>query len=148
MILAEAGLQRLNLTHAITHTFCPHTQLLPAVGQGTLAVEYRQADTTLTPLLEALSSAQLKHCTQAERALMHELEGGCQLPLGATAYWNELDGVFELSAQLLHPHDVERSVEASCTFTENDNPDRVGRSLAQTLLSNGGDAIKAAIAQV
>lgn len=145
MILAEAGLSRLGLASAIVHTFCPLTQLIPAVGQGVLGVEYRVCDTAIEALLQPLVDPCLQVAFTAERAFMAELEGGCQLPLGAYCYWNDAQQQYELVAQLLHPTHPEVVVEGSCVIRSLAEAESQAHALAHTVLHNGGFAIKEAI---
>ncbi|MFM7389658.1 MAG: hydroxymethylbilane synthase [Vampirovibrionales bacterium] len=146
MILAEAGLNRLGLGSVMVHTFCPLTQLIPAVGQGVLGVEYRVCDTAIEARLHPLVEPCLYVAFTAERTLMAELEGGCQLPLGAYCYWNDAQQHYELVAQLLHPTNPEVVVEGSCCIRSLAEAASQARTLAHTLLANGGIAIKQAIA--
>lgn len=83
-LLALAGLRRLGLTAAVTEIF-EHDVLVPAPGQGALAVQCRAADARIAPLLAPLDDAPTRFATAAERALLSAVEGGCQAPLGAIA---------------------------------------------------------------
>ena len=60
--------------------------MLPAVGQGALGIETRANDAETSKLAAALDDAETRACVTAERALLHELQGGCQVPLGAWAH--------------------------------------------------------------
>jgi hydroxymethylbilane synthase len=82
IVLAKAGLDRLGLSQRITGVFSPET-MLPAVGQGALGVECRADDRETRALLAKLDHAETRAAVTAERALLAELEGGCQVPLGA-----------------------------------------------------------------
>lgn len=84
IILAFAGLHRLNLDAHISQII-PFEIMLPAVGQGAMAVEIRQEDTELKELLNILNDAETEFCVKAERAFLRTLEGGCQVPIGANA---------------------------------------------------------------
>jgi hydroxymethylbilane synthase len=59
--------------------------MLPAVGQGALGIETRAGDAATSKFVAALDDADSRACVTAERALLHELQGGCQVPLGAWA---------------------------------------------------------------
>lgn len=83
-VLARAGLVRLGLEAEIAETFEPEV-LLPAVGQGALAVQVRAGDQRTRGLLAPLDDASTRLATAAERALLGRLEGGCQVPVGALA---------------------------------------------------------------
>lgn len=84
MILAFAGVHRLNLDARIAEII-PFEVMLPAVGQGALAVEIRENDSELKEFLKVLNDAETEICTTAERAFLRQLEGGCQVPIGANA---------------------------------------------------------------
>ncbi len=84
VVLANAGLRRLGRAAEITQVIDVDV-MLPAPGQGALAVECRVQDTDLVALLQALDDAETRACVSAERALMATLEAGCAAPLGALA---------------------------------------------------------------
>lgn len=88
IILAEAGLNRLGLQEHLAAVL-PLEVMVPAVGQGALALELRAGDECTRELCEALASKQATHCVQAERQVMRALDGGCQVPLGAYAFIKE-----------------------------------------------------------
>lgn len=82
LVLAAAGLRRLGLEHRITRLFSPE-ELLPAAGQGILAVQARAGE--YEGLLAKLDSAEARACALAERAVVRGLDGGCFAPIGAYA---------------------------------------------------------------
>lgn len=84
MILAYAGVHRLGLDEHITQII-PTEILLPAVGQGVMAVEIREEDAEVAAMLEKLNNPETNACITAERAFLRRLEGGCQVPIGANA---------------------------------------------------------------
>ena len=84
MILAFAGVHRLNLEVHISQII-PLNVMLPAVGQGAMAVEIREDDADLKAFLGVLNDAETEICVNAERAFLRTLEGGCQVPIGANA---------------------------------------------------------------
>jgi hydroxymethylbilane synthase len=84
MILAFAGVHRLGLDVHIKQVI-PTEILLPAVGQGVMAVEIRAADTEISTMINAINDDSTKTCITAERAFLRRLEGGCQVPIGAYA---------------------------------------------------------------
>ena len=83
-VLAAAGLARLGRADAAAFTF-PFDEMLPAVGQGALAIEARGDDTDVLALLTPLDHAPTAAAVRAERALMRALQGGCQVPIAALA---------------------------------------------------------------
>jgi hydroxymethylbilane synthase len=82
IILAAAGLKRLGLSAHIT-TYLPPEQFTPAVSQGAIGVVGRTGDGRTASRLQALDHFATRVATLAERALLHRVEGGCQVPLGA-----------------------------------------------------------------
>jgi hydroxymethylbilane synthase len=84
IVLAVAGLRRLGLDARVSELFEPQA-LLPAPGQGALAVQVRADDREVRELLRGLDHAPTRLAVVAERALLEALEGGCQVPIGALA---------------------------------------------------------------
>lgn len=84
LVLAAAGLQRLNMEQDITEYFDP-TTFIPAPGQGALAVETRISDTALNNILQQINHTPTIITTKAERAFASAIGGGCKLPVGAYA---------------------------------------------------------------
>lgn len=84
IILAYAGLHRLGFDATISQII-PFDQMLPAVGQGAIAVEIRSDDAAATELAGVLDHRQTRSCVAAERSFLRRLEGGCQVPIGAIA---------------------------------------------------------------
>jgi hydroxymethylbilane synthase len=87
-VLAVAGLERLGLLKRAAQVF-EVFELLPAVGQGALAVEARADDTELLDLLATIDDRRARLAVEAERAFLQRLGGGCRLPFGALA---EIEG--------------------------------------------------------
>lgn len=84
VVLARAGLARLGRLDEATEVLDP-LQMLPAPGQGALAIECRSADTDLVELLARLDDPATRAAVTAERAVLSTLEAGCSAPLGALA---------------------------------------------------------------
>lgn len=84
VVLARAGLARLGRADEATEVLDP-LQMLPAPGQGALAVECRADDTELVELLSVLDDPDTRACVTAERAVLATLEAGCSAPVGALA---------------------------------------------------------------
>lgn len=136
VVLATAGLRRLGRSGVITEVLDP-IQMLPAPGQGALAVEVRSADTTTAAIVAAIDDADARTCVTAERALLSELEAGCSAPVGALAEVVEgMEGPeLSLRAVVTTPDgsaDLRRSLVG-----DPDDPDLLGRRLARTLLDDG-----------
>ena len=84
VVLAYAGLARIGRVGAVTQVFEPD-EMLPAPGQGALAVECRAGDAELAALLAAVTDEASVAAVTAERSLLEALEAGCSAPIGAYA---------------------------------------------------------------
>ena len=84
LILASAGLRRLGQEHRIS-ALIPTEQMLPAVGQGAIAVETRADDQSTITIVSALNHEPTSLACTAERSLLRALGGGCQLPIAGYA---------------------------------------------------------------
>lgn len=87
IILAAAGLERLGLSQWLRYPI-EVRDILPAVGQGALGVEYKKDNIELKNLLEPLNDDISFACIQAERALSAKLDGGCQAPIAGLATYD------------------------------------------------------------
>lgn len=97
LVLAAAGVLRLGWQHLIVEYLDPLT-VVPAPGQGVLAVECAAHRTDLARVLALLNDERAMRGAMAERAVLAQLGGGCQVPLGAYAEW--VDGQIHLVAQV------------------------------------------------
>jgi len=136
VILAKAGLARLNMTDRITETI-PTEIILPAVGQGAIAVEVRASDRQIMSLVATVNHEPTAIATRAERTLLECLEGGCQVPIGA--YARIKDGTFVMDA-LLGSVDGKRVIR-STIHGDPSQAETLAETLARTLLKSGGDRI-------
>ena len=84
VVLAYAGLARLGRAELVSEIFEPD-DMVPAPGQGALAVECREEDTELAALLATIDHAPSRTAVTAERSLLAALEAGCSAPIGAYA---------------------------------------------------------------
>jgi len=84
IILAKAGLDRLGHSAAISRIFEPE-EILPAAGQGIIAIVVREADKRMRALIAAIDHAETHRAAEAERALTARLDGGCRSPIAAFA---------------------------------------------------------------
>ncbi|RPI26816.1 MAG: hydroxymethylbilane synthase, partial [Acidobacteria bacterium] len=84
VILAAAGLRRLGLDEHVS-CFFPPDVLVPAIGQGALAIETRAGDQRLLAAVAPLEDPATRACTEAERLFLRAMGGGCQVPMGAYA---------------------------------------------------------------
>jgi hydroxymethylbilane synthase len=84
VILAYAGLHRLGLGNRVSQVI-PFEIMLPAVGQGAVAIEIREDDERTGAVVRKLDDKITRTCVTAERSFLRKLEGGCQVPIGALA---------------------------------------------------------------
>lgn len=140
IILAAAGLTRLGHADRIKEII-PQSYCLPAVGQGALAIECRTDNFKVRQMLDFLNDTATKQATDAERAFLGLLEGGCQVPIGVHAEVNEGRIAMEAIIASLDGSTVLRDT------AEGNAADAVtlGRTLGQKMLDNGGREILAAI---
>ncbi|MCU1678988.1 MAG: porphobilinogen deaminase, partial [Frankiales bacterium] len=131
VVLAAAGLCRLGRSAEITEVFAVD-MLLPAPGQGALAVECRSNDPALAGLLARLDHAPTRAAVIAERALLATLEAGCTAPVGAHAVVHD---VLTLTGAVVAP-DGTRMLRSTATGSV-DAAESIGRRLAEDLLSAG-----------
>lgn len=130
IILAHAGLSRLGLEAHITETL-PLDVMLPAPGQGALAVQCRADDTETPELLAAIHDPLTAAAVHAERAFLDGLGGGCSLPVGAFAQKNNEQII--LTGAVISA-DGKQSIRLSAV---DEKPRRLGERLAQLVLERG-----------
>lgn len=136
IILAAAGVTRLGWGGRIAQALDP-LDWLPAVGQGALAVVTREDDVRARELLAPLHHAESAACVAAERALLRDLEGGCQIPIGALA--TLASGAFRL-AGLVASIDGATVLRADLE-TDAGDPEALGLRVAAQLRELGADAV-------
>jgi hydroxymethylbilane synthase len=136
MILASAGVRRLGMDRAIGD-YLTLDIMLPAVGQGALAIEIREDDDKTRHLIAPLHHEETAQATDAERGLLRELEGGCQVPIGA--YASVAAGVLQLRA-VVASLDGSRVVRGALDG-DPAHGEEVGRTLAGQLLRDGAVTI-------
>ena len=136
IVLAVAGLKRLGFADRIREIL-PQTMVLPAVGQGALAIETRADDKETRDMLSFLRDDDTICCAEAERSFLARVEGGCQVPVGvyATAEGDSLR-VEAVIASL----DGQRSYRGDATGARKDAA-KLGEGLAEKLLAEGGTEI-------
>lgn len=134
IILASAGLRRLGKTERIRQVL-PVDTMCPAAGQGALGIESRAGDAAVHEALAFLDDAAARTETASERSLLGSLGGGCQVPIGANAKWN--DGSLHLEAIVASPDGKSLLRES----LDGSNPQHLGKQAAQKLLARGGAAI-------
>lgn len=139
VVLAAAGLSRLNRSNAITELF-PVEVMLPAPAQGALAVECRTPDVDaawFSGALAAVDDADTRSAAAAERALLRTLEAGCIAPVGAHA--TVAGNVITLTGAVIAV-DGSSAVRGELSGAVGDAA-VIGRELAQDLLSRGAGVL-------
>jgi hydroxymethylbilane synthase len=132
IVLAEAGLRRLGLTHRITEILPPFI-MHPAVGQGALGIEARAEDRATLAVLALLDHAPSRQAVVAERAMLAALRGGCRAPVGA---WGRMErDELHLSAVVLS-YDGAQRLSASASGQPDEAP-AIGEHVAHELLASG-----------
>ena len=136
VMLARAGLARIGRLDEVTEVLDP-LQMLPAPGQGALAVECRADDAEVVELLARLDHADTRSAVAAERALLGALEAGCTAPVGAMAEVVEGDDQLEIFLRgLVAAVDGTDAVRLSATGPAAE-AEEVGRRLAAEMLDLG-----------
>jgi len=136
IVLAAAGLRRLSLEGRIAELLDPEL-MCPAVGQGALAIETRAGDERMRKILAPLDDPRARAEVAAERAMLAELGGGCQVPIGGSARLR--DGELRLIAVVASP-DGQQLIRVSVEGPALD-PAAVGRRAAHELLVRGANKI-------
>ena len=143
VVLARAGLLRLGRADEATEVLDP-IQVLPAPGQGALAVECRADDDELLAWLRGLDHADSHLAVRAERAVLAALEAGCSAPVGALAEVAEGEDGPELSLRaVVAAPDGSDALRRSLTGGP-DDPEGLGARLAAVLLEDGAGTLGAA----
>jgi hydroxymethylbilane synthase len=132
IILAAAGLERLELDHHISHQFSPD-EMLPAAAQGVLGIECLEANTEVRAIVGKLNDPVTVQTTTAERAIARVLQASCQSPVAAFATIDK--ATLTVTALVAHP-DGSKSIKESISGDATD-AQQLGETLAARLLENG-----------
>nr|WP_321454278.1 hydroxymethylbilane synthase [uncultured Carboxylicivirga sp.] len=136
MVMAGAGLIRLGYNDVITELFEPE-YLIPACGQGAIAIEIRVNDSKIEELISTLHCEQTYNKITAERSFLNELEGGCQIPIGAYA---TLEGDnLVLTGMVALPNGL-NEIRAT-EIGKSADAEKIGRRLGQKIITLGGNDI-------
>jgi len=140
VILAAAGVRRMGMADKM-HQYIGTDIMLPAVAQGTLGIQTRDADDAINALVDQLNDRDTVDRTRAERAFLARLEGGCQVPIAAYA---TLDG------DSLHLKGLVGAVDGSIVIRREITGSRsegesLGIKLADEILDAGARPILAAL---
>lgn len=138
IVLAYAGVKRLGFEDKITEHFNPK-DILPAVGQGVLAIEVREEDKEIENMILKLNHNETFLTSIAERAFLETLQGGCQVPIGA---YSEIENnkitLYGVIASLDGRKVIKNKITGSLEINE---CKLIGENLAKTLLQMGGKEI-------
>ncbi len=132
IVVALAGLRRMSWEHRATQAFSPE-EMMPAIGQGALAIEARADDSELLSGLDFLRDPDAEAATRAERTFLARLGGGCQVPIAAHARV-KLDTLhLEGLVMSLDGEQAVRGLEVG----EPSTAEAIGNTLAERLLREG-----------
>ncbi|MBV8880358.1 MAG: hydroxymethylbilane synthase [Planctomycetaceae bacterium] len=142
IIVAAAGVRRLYPDGSIPVQPLAAAQVVPAAGQGVLALQIRKDDRAMKKLLAPIHHAPTAACLEAERELQRRLEGGCQVPLGCYAEGSP-DGTLTLHA-CLGSVDGRRILRSSHAGRM-DDPLAVAKAVEKALVAAGAREILSAL---
>ncbi|WP_096435967.1 hydroxymethylbilane synthase [Alteribacter populi] len=136
IILAAAGLERVGRSEEIVTEFLDPEISLPAVGQGALGIECRADDDELIELLSKINDDVTSKTVAAERAFLHTVEGGCQVPIAGYATLTD-EGRVSLTALIASPDgkQIFKRTEVG------DDPVALGNRVAEFLLNEGAKEV-------
>ncbi|KAG7701102.1 hypothetical protein KL930_000445 [Ogataea haglerorum] len=141
VILAAAGLIRINLGHRITQYLGPD-EMLYAVGQGALGVEIRKNDPKMKKICERLDCKSTSIRCRAERELLRTLEGGCSVPVGVWSDYNKDTHELYMKSVVLNVGGTQSVEKTLIRKVENyEESVAFGRELALLLINGGAKAI-------
>jgi len=136
MIMAAAGLQRLEMSEFISELIDPKV-MIPACSQGAIAIEIRENDSFIEQLLSKINDKETFITTSAERAFLKTLEGGCQIPVGSHSYIK--DNQFYITGFISNIDGSEFLKESASASV--DNAVKISVSIAKKLFTSGGKEI-------
>ncbi len=141
IILAAAGLIRLKLKTRIRQYMSPENSI-PAVGQGALAIEILKVRSDLMDLCKPLHHDETSQCVLAERSMSRRLGGSCNVPIGGYAI---------IEKKVLKLHGFLASIDGREMIKDHiegppDEAEKLGKKLAENILTQGGDKILASLA--
>jgi hydroxymethylbilane synthase len=136
VILAVAGLERLNLVEELTE-ICPIDFLIPAPGQGIIAVECREKDDDLDEILSEINHLDTSMAASAERSFLLRIGGDCNLPAGCYA---SIKGEGLSILGFIASEDGTDMVRKEIQGSSRDHKS-LGEELAEKILSDGGNSI-------
>lgn len=136
VVLAVAGLKRMELDHNITQIFEPD-HIVPAPGQGIIAVECREDDNFTSELVDKINHIDSEAASKVERSFLKKLEGDCNIPAGC---YSEIQGNMISAIGLIAEPSGKRIIKEKISDTK-ENCNSLGVELASLVLRNGGFTI-------
>ncbi|HYW00660.1 MAG TPA: hydroxymethylbilane synthase [Candidatus Acidoferrum sp.] len=136
IVLASAGLARLGLQSHVSEVI-PTDVMLPAVGQGALAIQCREADEEIRDLMKKIEHRPTREAVEAERAFAKKLGADCQTPVAAYARYESTR--FTIEGLVAAPNG--RILVRSRLTSRTQKPESVGEELASRLLAQGAETI-------
>ncbi|MCK4777253.1 MAG: hydroxymethylbilane synthase, partial [Actinomycetia bacterium] len=136
IVLATAGVKRMGWMEKVTEIIDPSI-ILPAVGQGAIAIETRKNDGFIKELFLKINHVDTVASITAERALMKRLEGGCQVPIGASALVSNDRLEIEAMVSSLEGEEFIREIASGKVV----DAEEIGIELAEKMISLGADKI-------
>lgn len=136
IILAAAGLSRLGWSSEVITQYLEDDICLPAVGQGALSIECRSDDSELLEALKRFTCVATEKAVTAERAFLHAMEGGCQVPIAGFGTVDENEEI-TLTALVASPDGktiLKEQVKGA-------NPEVVGKQAAALIQERGGQKL-------
>lgn len=135
-VMAKAGVLRLGLEEWITQEFSME-EMLPAVGQGALAVEIREGDDEAREIIQSIADENLFKATASERSFLKGLGGGCRMPIAAYGQVRSDEIILE---GLVASMDGAKVIREKISGRKEDF-ETLGLKLAQMVLNAGGKEI-------
>ena len=134
IVLAVAGMIRLKYDISNYYIF-NYDEIIPAPGQGALAIEIRKDNKKLEKLLKEIDDIKIRESIEIERGILNHIGGGCSVPVGAITSINSLNTI----ACIVDPENGNK------TLVEENNwkgkSDELAKTISTRLLSNGGNQI-------
>ncbi|KPH77123.1 MULTISPECIES: hydroxymethylbilane synthase [Bacillaceae] len=135
IILAASGLKRAGHDNGIVTEYLEPEVVVPAVGQGALAIECREDDQEIRGILNKINDSYTTRTVTAERTFLQLLDGGCQVPIGGYAYLEDDEIVLTALVGTPDGNTILKEV------VRGTDPKAVGEEAATLLINQGGKEI-------
>lgn len=136
VVLAAAGVERISESRRVSQFFSTE-EMVPAVGQATLAVEVREGDADTGKIIATIDDRKTGVESRCERAFARRVGGDCFVPVGAYA---QLDGGLLTVSGMIASPDGKELLRRTMSSTSND-AEALGRKLGEEMLQQGGEKI-------